>query len=54
MNIIVFLSHVISKEVISVDSNRIQEVKVWSVSKSAQFILFRVGQFTEILTLFSY
>ena len=47
---IIFWGLIYLKEVISVDSSRIQVVKVWIVSKPAHFILFRVSQFTEVLT----
>ena len=50
----VFLGHDISKKEITVDSSRIWAVKVWSVLKSDHFILFRVGQSTEVLTVFFY
>jgi len=39
---IIFWGLVYLKEVISVDSSKIQAVKIWPVSKSAHFILPRV------------
>jgi len=44
-----FLGLVVLKEVTSVNSSRIQTVKVWLVLKSAHFISFRVGQSIEVL-----
>ena len=52
IDVIVFLGLIFLEEVISDDSSRIQAAKVWPVSKSAHFILFRVSQSTEILVIF--
>ena len=46
---IVFWGLVYLKEIISINSSRIQAVKVWPVPKSAYFILPRVSQSTEAL-----
>jgi len=46
---IVFWGLVYLKEVISINSSRIQAVKVWLVSKSAHFILSTVSQSAEVL-----
>jgi len=46
---IILLGYIVSKGIISTDSSIIQAVKVWPVSISAHFIIFRVGQSTELL-----
>ena len=43
------MGHDVLKEVIVVDSSRIRAEEIWSVLKIDHFLLFRVGQSTELL-----